>query len=303
MTTAPTPIAVATYRDLPDLEDDGHLLLDALRGAGLDPVVASWDATDVDWESFALVLVRSTWDYMERREDFLAWTRRCRRTANPAEVIAWNTDKHYLADLAEQGVPVVPTVFLEPGVDLGDGVDALLPEHLAGSDVVVKPAVGAGAGHTGRFRRGDEGALALVTRLHAEGSTAMVQPYLDTVEAVGETGLIHLGGGFSHAITKSALLTEHGERGAFDNHEYVEQISAAGAGTAQHEVAEQVLAAVGAVLPGHDLSYARVDLLPGADGPVLLEVELAEPSLFLQHAPESALRRWALHLARLAEDG
>lgn len=301
--TARTRLAVATFRDLPDLEDDGHLLLSALREAGLDPVVASWDDADVEWEAFPLVLVRSTWDYMARREEFLGWTRRCRRTANPADVIAWNTDKHYLADLAERGVPVVPTVFLEPGVDLSGGVDAVLPEHLAGSDVVVKPAVGAGAGHTGRFRPGDAGALALVQRLHAEGSSAMVQPYLDTVEAVGETSLIHLGGGFSHAITKSALLTQHGERGAFDHHEYVEEISPAGAGAAQHEVAEQVLAAVADAVPGHPLSYARVDLLPGADGPVLLEVELTEPSLFLEHAPESALRRWALHLARLADEG
>ncbi len=299
MTSTPS-IALATFRDLPDLEDDGGALLDALRGAGLEPTVAVWDEESVPWDSFPLVLIRSTWDWMDRREEFLAWTRRCRRTANPADVIAWNTDKHYLADLAEHGVPVVPTVFVEPGAPWE------LPAELTG-DVVVKPAVGAGSGHTGRFAVGDPGAERLARRLLDQGQAVMVQPYLDTVEQVGETSVIHLGGSFSHAITKSALLTEHGERGAFDHHEYVEEITPAGASAVQHEVAELVVAGIsrameeaGAAEPV--LSYARIDLLPGPDGPLLLEVELTEPSLFLRHAPESALRRWAMHLAQLVDE-
>ncbi len=296
MTSTPS-IALATFRDLPDLEDDGATLLDALRDAGLEPRVAVWDDETVEWDAFPLVLIRSTWDWMERREEFLAWTRRCRRTANPADVIAWNTDKHYLADLAEHGVPVVPTVFVEPGAQWE------LPAELTG-DVVVKPAVGAGAGHTGRFAVGDPAAERLARRLLDQGHSVMVQPYLDTVEQVGETSVIHLGGSFSHAITKSALLTEHGERGAFDHHEYVEEITPAGASTVQHEVAELVVTGVARAMRGAGaaepvLSYARIDLLPGPDGPLLLEVELTEPSLFLQHAPETAVRRWAMHLAQL----
>lgn len=299
MTSTPS-IALATFRDLPDLEDDGAALLDALREAGLEPTVAVWDDGSVDWDLFPLVLIRSTWDWMERREEFLAWTRRCRRTANPADVIAWNTDKHYLADLAEHGVPVVPTVFVEPGAQWE------LPAELTG-DVVVKPAVGAGSGHTGRFAVDDPAAERLARRLLDQGHTVMVQPYLDTVEQVGETSIIHLGGSFSHAITKSALLTEHGERGAFDHHEYVEEIAPAGASAVQHEVAELVVTGIARAMEEAGagepvLSYARIDLLPGPDGPLLLEVELTEPSLFLQHAPESALRRWAMHLAQLVDE-
>ncbi len=290
-------IALATFRDLPGLEDDAAVLLEALREAGVEPQVAVWDDPSVDWESFPLVLIRSTWDYMERREQFLAWTRRCRRTANSADVVAWNTDKHYLADLAAHGVPVVPTAFAEPGATWS------VPEGIVG-DVVVKPAVGAGAGHTGRFAIDDPAAGALAQRLLDAGQSVMVQPYLEAVEQMGETSVIHLGGAFSHAITKGALLRSHGERGAFDHHEYVEEISPAGASTAQHEVAEQVLAGIAASFDHEPvLSYARIDLLPGPDGPLLLEVELTEPSLFLQHAPESAVRRWAMHLAQLvAED-
>ena len=294
-------VALATFRDLPDLEDDGALLLDALRDAGVEPRVAVWDDPSVEWESFPLVLIRSTWDWMDRHQDFLAWTRRCRRTANPADVVAWNTDKHYLADLAAHGVPVVPTAFVEPGATWQ------VPPGMTG-DVVVKPAVGAGSGHTGRFAVDDPAAGRLAQRLLDAGQAVMVQPYLETVEQIGETSVIHLGGAFSHAITKGALLTTHGERGAFDHHEYVEEISPAGANAVQHEVAEQVLAGVAAAVAERSgaarvLSYARVDLLPGPDGPLLLEVELTEPSLFLQHAPDTAMRRWAMHLAQLvAED-
>lgn len=299
-------VALATFRDLPELEDDGALLLDALRDAGVEPRVAVWDDPAVEWESFPLVLIRSTWDWMERHEEFLAWTRRCRRTANPADVVAWNTDKHYLADLAAHGVPVVPTAFVEPGATWQ------VPEGMSG-DVVVKPAVGAGAGHTGRFAVDDPAAARLVQRLLDAGQAVMVQPYLEAVEQIGETSVIHLGGAFSHAITKGALLRVHGERGAFDHHEYVEEISPAGANAAQHEVAELVLAGTTATFADRAptdgsgvepvLSYARIDLLPGPDGPLLLEVELTEPSLFLQHAPDTAVRRWAMHLAQLAAAG
>jgi len=298
-------IALATFRDLPELEEDGPLLVDALRDAGVEPRVAVWDDPSVDWETFPLVLIRSTWDWMDRHEEFLAWTRRCRRTANPADVVAWNTDKHYLADLAAHGVPVVPTAFVESDATWK------LPAGMDG-EVVVKPAVGAGAGHTGRFAADDPGAERLARRLLDQGMSVMVQPYLDAVEQVGETSVIHLGGSFSHAITKGALLQAHGERGAFDHHEYVEEISPAGANAAQHEVAERVLAGITATFADRAptdrsgelpvLSYARIDLLPGPDGPLLLEVELTEPSLFLQHAPDTAVHRWAMHLAQLVAD-
>lgn len=108
-------IAVATCRAVPDLDDDGPLLLAALADRGVHLDVRVWDEPDADWSPYALVLVRSTWDYMLRREQFLAWVQRCRRTSNPAVVLSWNTDKHYLQDLERAGVPVVPAVFLEPG--------------------------------------------------------------------------------------------------------------------------------------------------------------------------------------------
>ena len=108
-------VALATCHFKPTLDDDGPALLAALAAAGVDASVEVWDDTHVDWSSYDLVVVRSTWDYIERREEFLAWAVTVPRLANPAGVLAWNTDKRYLADLPDAGVPVVPTVFVSPG--------------------------------------------------------------------------------------------------------------------------------------------------------------------------------------------
>ncbi|SER07384.1 hypothetical protein SAMN05421756_108195 [Microlunatus flavus] len=92
--------------------------MSALTDAGADVRVGVWDSEAVSWPEFPVVLVRSTWDYPLRRAEFLDWTRRCRRTANPRDVLAWNTDKRYLDDLAAAGVATIPTIFLDPGQPL-----------------------------------------------------------------------------------------------------------------------------------------------------------------------------------------
>ena len=284
-------VAVATCRDLPDLDEDGPLLLAALTAGGLRPEPAVWDDDGVDWAAYDLVLVRSPWDYVPRRPQFLAWARACRRTANPAEVLAWNTDKTYLGELSAAGVPVVPTAFRRPGeaLDVPAGWD----------DLVVKPAVSAGSADTRRFPAGAPEAAALLGDLHAQGRTVMLQPYLPRIDADGETALVFLGGAYSHAVRKAPLLPATGLAtpvSADDGQDDV--ISAATATPAQLDVARRALAAV----PGgpEALSYARVDLVPGDDGaPLLLELELTEPSLFLADAPGEGLERWVRHLRQL----
>ena len=162
-----------------------------------------WDDPSVDWSEADLVVIRSTWDYTERREDFLAWAAGIPALANPLPVLSWNSDKTYLRELASAGLPVVPTDWAEPGEDVD------LP---AGRDFVVKPAVGAGSMGAGRFSATDPDAHAAarrhIARLHELGRTVMVQPYLDGVDQAGETALIYLGGAFSHAIRKAPMLPE-----------------------------------------------------------------------------------------------
>ncbi len=286
-------MAVATCQAVPELDGDGALLLAALERAGLLPEICVWDDPDVEWSSYGLVLVRSVWDYTLRRPQFLRWAADCRRTANSGPVLAWNTDKRYLHDLAAAGVPIVPTLYVQPGER------AEVPADWLDGDVVVKPTVSASAADTGRYPASSDSRRHLVERLHGQGRTVILQPYLPVVETEGETALVYLGSQFSHAVRKDALLVEQGVRAPLVGDAAQSFITPTTA-TAQ----ELALAAAAlAVAPGgaESLSYARVDLVPDEQGrPVLLELELTEPSLFLQHAPLAALDRLASHVARSA---
>src|SRR5690554_3370148 len=267
-------IAIVTTVDLLTLDVDEELLLPHLPEAE----VVAWDNPEVDWSQYEVVLLRSPWNYTERLPEFLAWAELVSgvsRLHNPLEIVRWNTDKRYLADLAARGIPTVPTVFVAPG-------ETVAAEALDGH-VVVKPTVGAGSSGARLFRDDLDGALAHVAALHQDGYTAMVQPYLSAVDEVGETALVYIGGEFSHAARKAAILSQDmsWSTGLYAD----EKLAATHASEQERELADRVIAG----LP--HLAYARVDLLPSDDGPVLLELELTEPSLFLaldEGAPERA---------------
>lgn len=280
-------VAVATCAAVPTLDDDGPLLLAALADAGVRATVVVWDDPAVVWSDFDVVLIRSTWDYPLRRAEFLAFLDGCRRTANPGDVIAWNTDKHYLSDLERAGVATVPTDFLPPGAPF------VAPDH----PFVVKPTISCSAADTARFVAGEgDPARALVDTIHAQGRTAMVQPYLQAVDTDGETSLVFLGGVLSHAVRRAPVLSGATGRRTDPDSGGAEAARRAQPTSDQLTVAAAALAAVPA---GADrLSYARVDLIPGPDGPVLLELELTEPFLFLSFAPPHLLGGLLSHLLR-----
>jgi hypothetical protein len=281
-------VALVTCAELPDLEDDDRLVIPELaaRGAHAEPVV--WDDPAVDWAGYDLAVLRSPWDYTARRDDFVAWAARVPRLANPADIVAWNTEKTYLSALADAGVPVVPTEWVRPG-------DPWQPPP---GEYVVKPAVSAGSRDTGRYAASDAAvARAHVARLQAAGRLVMVQPYLAAVDEVGETGLLYVGGELSHAIRKGRMLSGP-DSGTRPPGLYLpERITTRPPSDAEVEVAGKVLAAVPGG-PGR-LLYARVDLIPGPDGaPLLVELELTEPSLYLGWAPGAA-DRFAAAITRL----
>lgn len=280
MTRGQPRVALATCSSLPTLGEDGPLLLDALAAVDVaaEPVV--WDDSAADWASYDLVVVRSTWDYTTRREEFLAWARSVPRLANPADVLEWNTDKRYLAELAAAGVPVVPTTFVAPG----ERYASPAYEH------VVKPTVSAGSRDTARYAVGEDSSPHALALLEA-GRTVMVQPYQAAVDVAGETAVLVFGGEHSHAARKAPVLD-----GTLDDPLKV-GISAREASPAELEVARLALAAVPSAGP---LLYARVDLVPGPDGsPVLMELEVTEPSLFLGLSAGAADRLAAAVLERL----
>jgi len=289
-------IALVSARAARHLDEDLPPLLAALDEAGVGAAVADWDDPQVDWAGYRLALLRSTWDYAERLTEFLAWADRTAALTtliNPPAVIRWNTDKHYLGELARASLPIVPTRFVEPGESATEELERFLRVKGA-AEWVVKPAVGAGSRDAARYARGEEGAASgHIERLLGAGRSVLLQPYLDQVDLHGETALIYFGGRFSHAIRKGPLLRPGSEPtpALFAEEEITPRTPAA----EELRVAERVLAA----LPFATPLYARVDLVRSEDGkPCLLEIELTEPSLFFVHAP-GAVRRLAQLCAQL----
>jgi glutathione synthase/RimK-type ligase-like ATP-grasp enzyme len=287
-------IAIASCARLPAGDAEDQLLVTALAELGLAGFVLPWSDPGVDWAAFDATVIRSTWDYPARPAQFLAWAQAVPRLHNPVEVLRDNIDKRYLARLAAAAIPVVPTEFFAPGDELR------LP---SGSEFVVKPSVGAGSIGAGRFPAdAHEPASRHAQLLHASGRTVMVQPYLAEVDAAGETAVIFLDGRFSHAIRKSALLAPETSHRIDSGQLYLtETITASQPSADELEVAERVHALLTERLAGDSpLLYARIDLLPSPDGPLLLEAELIEPSLFLDHAPGAAGRLASAIAERMA---
>jgi hypothetical protein len=290
-------VALVTCAELPELDPDDRRLIAPLRALGIEAVPAVWDDPTLDWSGFDLAVLRSTWDYPPRRREFLAWAASVPRLANPASVVSWNTDKRYLVDLSLADLPVIPTTMLAPD-------DPWDPP--ATGECVVKPAVGAGSKDCGRYRLDDPEhrrlAAAHVARLQTDSRLVLLQPYLPAVETYGETSVLfiadpHHGGlTYSHAIRKGPMLA--GPSQEVDGLYAEEQISERVPSAAELAVARRVLAEI----PGGSqrLLYARVDLIPGPDGrPLLVELELTEPSLFLEYDP-GAVARFAAAIAARA---
>ena len=273
-------VAVATSSSVQD--PDALALLDALARHGLDAQLVAWDAP-ARFERYDLVVIRSTWDYVARRDDFLAWARSIEHLANPYWAIEYSSDKHYLADLAARGHRVVETVFC----DVGD------EPHFVEGDFVVKPAVGAGSGGAARYRAHERGAAARhVEALHRDGRDALTQPYVASVDTRGERAVVVIDGAITHAMTKAAMLNvEESVRTAQFRRD---QMTRAELEPEVREYVEDLLVDE----RFSDLLYTRVDLVATDAGWALMELELVEPNLFLTY-DEAALERLASAIARI----
>ena len=271
-------VAWVTCIDAAGHDPDEPVGLAALRAVGVAPEVVVWDDASVAWDSFDLVVPRSTWDYTDKPHQFGQWLREVAALgtlANSYEALAWSLDKLYLQELATAGVPVVPTIYFPPGD----------PIELLSGAVVVKPSVGAGSRGVAVYGDTDhEAAREHAAGLQREGLVAMVQPALASVAEDGEWPLIFFGGAFSHAAGKRVVLPRPGSFDAL----FAQEITAAHAAEeAQVSVARQAMDVV------HDRfgpqTYARVDLVRDDGGDYLvLEVELVEPSLFLVEGGDAA---------------
>lgn len=277
-------VALVTYAALPDLALDEQALAHSLATMGIVARPVVWDDPAIDWRSFRLCVIRSTWDYHHRRDEFVAWAERISNVTqlwNPAEVVNWNTHKTYLRDLAERGVPVVPTLWLERGTSAN--LKEIMGER-GWESVVAKPSVSASAYATLLVRPDsvEEG------QAHLEASLAerdmMVQPFIPSVETYGERSLMFIEGEYTHSVRRVPAVGEDREGGG----EFKQAEAIPG------EIAFAQKAFEAARYP---TLYARVDIVKDSEGLLrLMELELVEPSLFLQQAPE-ALDRLARAIA------
>ena len=270
-------IALVSTSELPRPDHDLPVLVDAFARRGAEAAVVHWEDAAVDWRAFDVALVRSTWNYVARLDEFLAWIDRvaaATRLVNPPDALRWNLHKRYLLELADAGIPVVPTELVAAAAQ--PDWRASFARHGA---LVVKPAVSSGSFATVRIGAGDAAAAAAHRAAH-DGREMLVQPLLASVLAHGETNLVHFGGRFSHAIHKAARWDGDLEQ----SRDLVEPTAA------ERALADDVLAAVAARGLGTP-AYARVDVAASDDGePLLMELEIVEPSLFLDRAPDRAAR-------------
>ena len=261
-------LRVATCTTLPEPDVDEAPLAAALAAGGFDAQLVAWDDPRADWDTPLPTIIRSTWNYALDVEGFLAWIDRAAASGplfNPPDVIGGNLHKRYLLELAARGVPVVPTTVVEQGDT----------RELPDERIVIKPEVGAGSLGAKVFARGESArARAHLASLTATGA-ALVQPYVASVEDYGERSIVMIDGELSHAIRKSPRFAGDSEKidGPFPIAED------------EHAVAAAALAGYG------DLLYARVDLARDDAGqPMVMELELVEPSLFFSRGPGSAAR-------------
>ena len=282
-------VRLVTCRPLPEPDADEELLLAALRAAGLDARLAVWNDPGETWEG-GLTVIRSTWDYHLRLDLFLEWVERASARSvllNPARVVRFSAHKRYLSELAAAGLPVIPTVQLPRGAraDLAEVVRAR-----GWRDFVIKPAVSLGSYRTARFGEGELAAGQAYLDELVRDRDAMLQAYLPSVEAYGERAVVWIDGAVTHSVRKSPRLAG-GE----------EEVSDALDPTADERAAAEAF--VRHVRGEGDLLYARVDLARDEQGrPLLMELELVEPSLFLLQHPPALERLVCAILARTRDE-
>jgi glutathione synthase/RimK-type ligase-like ATP-grasp enzyme len=293
-------IALATCTDLPDWEVDDRPLHEALVARGVDLFHPTWDDADFDWSQMDACLIRTTWDYYLRLDEFVAWAKAAEkqtRLFNPSALVAWNTNKLYMRELAELGVPIIDTEWLDKGakVDLGQCM-----KQRGWRRGLLKPVVGASAYGTCRFDdHGDSlvAAQQFLNRMLVDHAMQL-QPYLEQVESHGEESMLFIDGAYAHSVRKIPVPGDYrvqDDHGATDEAftHTAEEIELA---RSVMTLVEQNPVLVGNHSPsnsgqGHTpLLYGRIDWLRDEHGALrLCELEVVEPSLFLRHGPNTAV--------------
>ena len=288
-------IALVSGAEAREFDTDLPYLSRALGDRGIITEVVDWDNASVDWSRYSMAIVRSPWDYHRRYPEFLMWLDAVSAVTtlqNPADIIRWNTNKEYLDELVDAKIGIVPTTFVRSAQDLV----TITNEGMLERDIVVKPTISAGSNNTERHEESPVKAAAHLGFLLDAGFIAMVQPYQRFIDERGETGMVYFNGQLSHSFRKGAILAtgENIKNGLFT----VEDIAPRTASAQERELGKAVMTFVKKKWGEYPL-YARVDVVRGSAGvPVVMELELAEPSFFLQVDHEAPSRFASAVLAR-----
>ena len=285
-------IALVTTESARGYDKDLGILSRALDVAGVKWNIVNWDDPQVQWNEYSIAVLRSPWDYHERIAEFSAWLRVVAtqtQLMNTLPLVEWNLDKRYLRELMNSDIAVMNTVFVESETDLAHEVFS--------ADVIVKPAISAGSNNTARYKHDVAGATDHARKLLSNGIAVLAQPYQSAIDEYGETGLVYLGGQFSHGFRKAPIFadTDQNHNGLY----VVEDITLRNPSAAERAFGDKIVAFVTNKFGVAPL-YARVDMVMNADGvPELMELELTEPSLFL-HLDDESPARAALAIANAA---
>ena len=277
-----------TSSDLPDLSDDLVGLPDALGALGVDARIAVWDDPAVDWSAAGLCVVLTITDYADRPEEFFRWAETVPRLLNDAGVLRWISDKHYLSELEERGLPTIKTTWLEPAANLSKL--QVLTRMPALGDFVVKSALSSNRHTTGRYTATDgrsrSAAIQHALNILQKGNAALIQRYFTMSRENGEVSLVFFNGLLSHAVTKEGILQTEADpgnrpRSSARFHEVTRE---------EWHLAEEVRRHLHAAIKHHTgrdhlLIYTRIDMLHTDEGLKLLEVNLMDVTLYLTAAP------------------
>ena len=272
--------AFLTIKDLSGFESYDHLLIEPMKENGWDVSFIPWDKLNQNWNNFDLVIVRSTWNYQNHLDEFLNVLRMIDQSKalllNPLPLIEWNVNKTYLKDLKKNGIPIIPSLFFED-FDIDKVMGSF--NTFDSEKVIIKPTVGANADKIMIIKNSDTMDKLKKTKDTYKNRAFILQPFINSIKKDGEMSLIFFNKGFSHGLSKVPkkgdfrVQEEHGGTLKLLKNLDEQKIN----------LCKEILS----LLP-YDFFYSRIDLVVDEGNPLLMEIEVIEPSLYFNLEPKSA---------------
>lgn len=276
-------VALVTYEKRPELSPSDQTLLDPLKQRGIQAVPAIWNDPTMNWQQFDAVVVRSCWDYYKYADQFRQWLRRLQDLEvplyNAPKTILWNMEKTYLLDLQKRGVRIIPTIWAETAIDLS--------ETMASHDwdsIVLKPALGASGYGIQVVSAADVHEKQAVFEAMLQASRVLIQPVIEEIQN-GELSLVFFQNEFHYAIRKTPGAGTIFVNSAYDGSYTITQVD-----DVTIDIARSILKIAHELTEQGSFLYTRVDGIMVNDTFVLMELELIEPGLFMDIAPNASER-------------